>query len=79
MPGSAIICTRGRRPVLCGACKCNRSSKLCDGMVVENGVASTCDLPLCIGCAVTKPDPNNKRDTIDYCPACAKKLEAAHG
>lgn len=79
MPGSGgvIICTRGRRQPLCGVCRKNRSSKLCDGKSSSSGVARTCDLPLCSACAVTRPDPQKPRDTIDYCPGCAKSTEAA--
>lgn len=80
----AIICSRGRREQRCSVCKIHVGDKLCDGRVGTVGIsygdsqratkAKTCDAPLCRCCAVTRPDPKKKDDTLDYCPRCAKNV-----
>lgn len=80
MPGSGvIICTRGRRSRLCGVCRKNPSTRLCDGDSMANVVSGTCDLPLCVGCSVTEPDPNNRGKRLDFCPSCVETRKATNG
>ena len=57
--GYAIICGRGKRPIICSVCH-RIGSKLCDWPV---GNGKTCDRPLCDACAVS----GGKE--IDFCPS----------
>lgn len=43
--GTAIVCTRGKRPIRCSACG-KRGDRLCDWKV-DGG---TCDKPICKRC-----------------------------
>ncbi len=65
--GYAIVCTRGKRPIICAVCK-RRGSKLCDFPLTGAKSGKTCDRPLCDRCAVS----GGKE--IDYCPTHAAML-----
>jgi hypothetical protein len=58
---TVFICGRGRRVKACIYCG-KASSKLCDFPVVRKGKKTTCDAPLCEGCALKGKSPD-----VDFC------------
>jgi hypothetical protein len=71
--GVAILCGRFPRQKACSVCRRHVGDKLCDG---APGTRETCDAPLCACCAVTRPDPRKKNDTLDFCPRHASQAPA---
>ncbi len=58
--GYAIVCTRGKRPIMCSICG-RPGNKLCDFPLTGEKAGKTCDRPLCAKCAV-HVEPNT-----DFC------------
>ena len=63
--GHAIVCTRGRRPIVCSVCRLP-GNKLCDFPLMGAKTGKTCDRPLCDRCAISGGKG------IDYCPTHAR-------
>lgn len=70
--GHAIVCTRGRRPIVCVTCR-RPGNILCDYPVTRDGKPGTCDRPCCRQHAVSV-GPNR-----DYCLAHANLSESTNG
>lgn len=70
--GVAILCGRFPQQKPCAFCKVHVGDKLCDGKPI-GGRSGTCDAPICGCCAVTRPDPKKKNDTLDFCPRHASQ------
>src|SRR4051812_4346797 len=70
--GAAILCGRFPRQKPCSVCHKHVGDKLCDG-TPTGGRKGTCDAPLCACCAVTRPDPKDPSDSLDFCPRHASQ------
>lgn len=63
--GTAIVCSRARKPKKCSVCRIYAGTQLCDG-TKANG--KPCDVPLCTRCA------HHVGADQDLCPDCRARL-----